>query len=285
VRPFLILLAALLPAAGLVLVLRTRARRRRWAKAVAAEFERFVASLAGWTAEGDAGEWRLHHEGRPVGRLLRTEVLAAAARSDRRGAGRRADAWAARLCFLTSPLVPLAGPLSLKLHGSRLLPRPSHPETLVALSRQAPPAVGRSAELACPLLYVVAETEPTAYVPEAAVREAGIDVPALHGVAVAVLRQRLDPTPVARALAGDEVVEVRPADGCGAARVALLPELLAPGERLTAVALDPATLLLASPAASGRLEARLAAARLAPREALLDRVLDVGPDGVEESGP
>ncbi len=283
-RAFLILLAALLPLGGLALVVSARAKRHRWAEAAAADFERFVSGLTGWTVEGDAGEWRLRHEGRLVGTLPRAEVLAAAARSDRRGIGQRADAWAARLCFLASPLVPLAGPLSLKLHGPRLLPRPSHPETLAALPRRAAPAVGRSAELACPLLYLVAETDPPAYVPEAAVREAGIDVPALHGVAMAVLRQRLDPTPVARALAGDEVVEVRPADGCGAARLALLPDLLAPGEHLAAVALDPATLLLASPAASGRLEARLAEARFALREALLDRVLSVGPDGAKESG-
>lgn len=277
-HPVALLLAAVV-FGGAWALLRTRGRARHRAQEAAAEFERFVAGLAGWSAEREGDGWQLARRGRPLGQLSRSEVLAIAERADRRAPARRCDAWGARLCLLASPLVPLAGPLSLKLHGPRLLPRPAHPETVLALPEREPPAVGRSPGLAWPLLYVIAGSEPAAYLPEAAVREAGIDVRALHGVAIAVLRQRLDPRPVERALAG-EVVEVRPADGCGAARLLLLPELLAPGQRLAALALDPATLLLAPPAEGERLAARVRAGGPEPREALLDAVLEVSAEGV-----
>lgn len=277
-----VLLAALL-ASGVLLLLGgvARARRRRREAAVCAEFERFVEGLPGWTAERAGEGWRLAAHGRSLAPLPLGVVLGAAERARPRGAAARAETWGARLAGLAAPLVPLDGPLGLKVHGPRLLPRPTHPEILASLPPEAAPAVGRWTELDLPLLYLVAETDPPAYVPEQAAREAGLDPAALGGVATAVLRQRLDPTLVERALSG-ELVEARPADGCGAARLILLPEMLAPGERLAALALDPATLLLAPSAAADRLEARLAEARAGgPREVLLDRVLEVRSDGVE----
>lgn len=281
-RSVLILVAALLAILLLLLLARGRAARRRWIAATAGDFEHLLARQAGWRVEREALGWRVHRDSRELGTLSLAEVLDAAERADRRGPDRRTDAWAARLRFLDVPLVPLVGPLSLKLHGPHLLPRPSHPELVAALPRHAAPALGRSADLECPLLYVIGETGPPTYVTEEAVRAAGLDIAALHGVATAVLRQRLDPVVVERALAG-ALVEVRPTDGCGAARLALLPELLSGGQRIAAVVLDPATLLLAPRAAAGRLDERLAAARSEPREALLDRVLEVDADGVRRA--
>jgi hypothetical protein len=137
---------------------------------------------------------------------------------------------------------PLAGVFELKEHGARTLPRLAG-EGQPLLLREPPPVLFTLAELGLAVLYLV---DGERFVSAEHLRQAGIDERDLHGVALAVLRQRSDEAEPRRALRGGEAVRLESADGCGGSRILLLPEALEPGERLWATAPSPAVLLVAA---------------------------------------
>jgi hypothetical protein len=172
-------------------------------------------------------------------------------------AGAGAEERAFRVCAaaaLEAPR-PLAGGFELKVHGPRLLPRlvdEAFAAVLAALP--SPPVVGRSPELGVALLYVVADEEGFPYLTEAHLASAGVDREGVHGVSLAVLRQRLEEDEIARALAG-ETVRLESADGLAPSRLLILPERLGPGEELVARVPAPTTLILSLDSGPERAEA------------------------------
>ena len=106
-------------------------------------------------------------------------------------------------------------------------------------------------------MYQVDGEPAPVYVTDDQLRGAGIDARDLHGVSLAVLRQRFEEAKVRAALDGDRVVAIEPSDGCGGSRLLLVAEALEGDEELFATAPSPALLLVAADRAA--LERELAA--------------------------
>ncbi len=150
---------------------------------------------------------------------------------------------------------PFAGEFDLKRHGSRVLPRLAD-EGLELLSLEPRPVRHTAADSGGLATIYLVDGEPRpAYLAEEHLRGAGIDARDVHGVALAVLRQRFEEAPVRAALAGGEVAVIAPEDGCGASRLLLLAEVLRGGEALFAAAPTAGRLLVAGDRAA--LERRL----------------------------
>lgn len=235
------ILAPAVVAAVVVWHLRRRAAARR-----AACGEQFAALLARRRPElslgqADASRWLLRRGATELAAVDPAALTRAAAGDEE---GRRRLFLAVADAAAGGPR-PLAGPFDLKVHGARVLPRLA--DGGLRLLRLEPAVRFVAADAAgLETLYVVNGDSRPAYLTEEHLRDAGIDARDLHGVALAVLRQRFDDSQVRAALGDRRAVAVEPPDGCGASRLLLLPEALGAGERLLAAAPSPALLLVAA---------------------------------------
>ena len=141
---------------------------------------------------------------------------------------------------------PFAGDFDLKSHGVRILPQLA--DEGLALLELEPGAVRYTSvdSPGLPMIYLVDGESRPVYLTDEHLDRAGIDARDVHGVALAVLRQRLDESRVRAVLGGAMVETIEPADGCGGSRLLLLPELLREGETLFASAPTPSRLLIAA---------------------------------------
>jgi hypothetical protein len=264
-----------------------RARRRRaevdgW---IGAAFQTWAKGLDGVEIETADEGWRVTATRATGVRIPTHGVLAAARRAERAGERAPDERWSVLLAWLEGPLPPLEGPFHLKAHGPRVLPRLCHPELFHWLPAEPRPSWRPSALSPLGTLYLLVEDgSPSRLITEEALREAGVDGRDLEGIALAVLRQRFEEETLRRALAG-ELVEIRPADGCGASRVLVAGDFLAAGQRLIACVPSPDRLLMTSPAAGASL-LELAGRRGARQEPLSRRLLEIdarGPRWAEAS--
>lgn len=223
---------------------RARRRRREEEATLRSRFEALAGRL-GVGLEPTEGGWRVAAPGAPRFSLGVRPVLAAARRAERAGEEEPEERWRAQIAWRGAPLEALTGPFRLKTHGLRVLPRLCHPEIEHLLTREPRPVWRPSALAPLGTLFVLTgDGAPDRLVTEEALREAGVDGRDLEGIALAVLRQRFEEEAPARALAG-ELVELAPADGCGASRALVAADFLPPGTSLLAAVPAPDVLLLA----------------------------------------
>ncbi len=190
--------------------------------------------------EIEPARWRLERQGRELAGV-NVAALTRAAQGDE---AHRRRLFLALADAAESGPRPLAGEFDLKRHGARTLPRLAD-EGLALLELEPPPARFVAIEAAeLPWVYLVDGEPRPSYVTEEQLAGAGIDARDLHGVALAVLRQRFDEAAVRAALDGADAVEIAPADGCGGSRLLLLPEALGGDETLFAAAPSPELLLV-----------------------------------------
>lgn len=240
--PLWIAIAASLAAAALGWLLRRRSLARQ-----AACRHRFAALLAQRrpglsVVEAAPGRWRLDGADGPLATVD--------GRALTRAAAGRGDGDRERLLLSVADAArhgprPFAGDFDLKRQGPRTLPRLAD-EGLGLLDLGAP-AVRHAAVEAAGLttVYVVDGAPRPAYLTDEHLAGAGIDARDVHGVAIAVLRQRFEEEPVRAALAGGEAALIETADGCGGSRLLLLPEALRRDEAVFAAAPTPGRLLVA----------------------------------------
>lgn len=171
-------------------------------------------------------------------RLPRTRLLAVA----RRAGAEIAVAAGAEV--LRHPLQPLSGALSLKIHGARVRLHLVNPAVLELtppeprLARRQEPALSLAATY-----RIDGQTDQC--VSEDHLRDQGIDTMDLHGIALAVLRQRFDDDLVRRLLEGNpEDVRVESQDGSAAALLLVLADFLPPDARVVATLESPDRLVL-----------------------------------------
>lgn len=140
---------------------------------------------------------------------------------------------------------PFAGEFDLKSHGARVLPRLADDGLpLLALEPAVRFVAPDSAGLAT--IYIIDGEPRPVYLTDGHLDGSGIDARDVHGVALAVLRQRLEETRLRAALDSARVETLEPVDGCGGSRLLLLPELLRRDETLFAAAPSPGRLLVAA---------------------------------------
>lgn len=139
-------------------------------------------------------------------------------------------------------LAPFPEPLQLKVHLQRVLPLLIPAHLVAALPRAV---VTPLPDLRLAVLYTVEGAFPGAYLTLAQVEEHGLDPAAVHGVSLAVLRQRFDGAVVQEVLATGEPRTLSTDDPTTASRLLLIPEHLPPGTSLTARIPHPTTLHLA----------------------------------------
>jgi len=275
-----LLVGLMLVALVAVVAIRVRARRRRAEVdgRIGASFQAWAEGLDGVEVETADDGWRITTTGASRYRIPIRDVLAAARRAERAGERAPNERWSVLLARLEAPLPPLDGTFHLKAHGPRVLPRLCHPELFHWLPAEPRPAWRPSALSPLGTLYLLVEDGlPGRLISEEALREAGVDGRDLDGIALAVLRQRFEEETLPRALAG-ELVELCPADGCGASRALVAGDFLEVGQHLVACVPSPDRLLLTSPeAASSLLE--LAGRRDARREPLSRRLLEIDARG------
>lgn len=252
---------------------RRRARRAAWRRA-AGELQ---ASLErdGWQAR-PAGP-------RTVEIVQRDELLAAVDLDRLERALTRAPADQRRRVLRTVAAAAgqrpaaLPGPYALKRHGVLTVPRLASEGLLVVTAALAPvtgdPLAGEGPRVVYQLLGEPGLT----LVAEHHLAAAGIDQRDLHGVALAVLRQRSDLAGAVAAARAGELVSIASEDGCGGSRLLLVAEHLSAGEQLFAAAPEPALLVVAG--AREWLEAALAALE-PPSEPLPPTVLRLTAAGV-----
>ena len=148
--------------------------------------------------------------------------------------------------LLTRPLVPMQGPLSLKVHGPRVGLHLVDPLVLDLLAPDARPAHRPEAELGLAATYRV-DGRADRCVTEDHLSEQAIDTRDLHGIALAVLRQRFDED-LARRLDAGESALIESDDGTAVATLLLLPDFLAPETRIEARLEGPDRLVLGASA-------------------------------------
>lgn len=181
----------------------------------------------------EPGRWQLIRGG---ARLAEVDARAVSRAAGGGGADRRRRLFLALADAAEHGPRPLAGELDLKSHGANTLPRLADPG-LDLLADEPRPARYTAADAAgLATIYVVDGAPQPVYVTEDQLQGAGIDARDLHGVALAVLRQRFDERPVRAAVDGGETVTLAPPDGCGGSRLLLLSEALGAGETLYAAA-------------------------------------------------
>ncbi|MFQ5350887.1 MAG: hypothetical protein ACE5EG_10630 [Thermoanaerobaculia bacterium] len=246
------------------------ARRRVCRERFAALLQELRPALS--LVEAEPRRWRLERHGRELASVDAKALTAAAAGSEER---RRRLFLAVADAAARGPR-PWAGEFDLKSHGRRTLPRLAD-EGLGLLALEPMPVRFTAAEPGdLPTIYLIdGEPEPV-YVTDEHLADAGIDTRDLHGVALAVLRQRFDESEVRSALIG-RVVRIAPADGCGGSRLLLLPEALGDDEALYASAPAPDLLLVAFD--RGTLDQALAGPE-EPAQPLPPRVFRVTADGL-----
>ena len=248
---WIILLAiAAVAAVGWLRNRRTAARRRRCRDRLTTVLGQLRPGLS--LIETEPGRWRLDQDGRELA-TVDGKALTGALPAD--------DEPAQRLLLAVADAAaqgprPLAGDFDLKSHGCRTLPRLAD-EGLPLLTLE-PKAVRHTAadSAGLPTIYLVDGEPQPVYLTDEHLAQTGIDARGLHGVALAVLRQRFDEAGARTALDGGKAVILRPADGCGGSRLLLLPEILRQGESVFAAA--PAADRLVIAADRGTLEAALA---------------------------
>ena len=240
--PTWIALAAVALAVALGAALRRRAATRR--AACRREMARLLADRRpGLTVRpGEGRAWRLARNGDRLA-TLDGGALTRAAAGD---AARRRRIFLAVADAAVAGPRPFAGRFDLKEQGARVLPRLAD-EGLELLHLDPPPVRFTAAGSAgLPTIYLLADEPRPAYLGDEHLAAAGIDARDVHGVALAVLRQRFDEDEARRALDGGGPVRIEPADGCGGSRLLLLSEILGDGETLFAAAPGPALLLVAA---------------------------------------
>lgn len=229
---------ALFGALGLVLLIFALTAAIRGSRRRAAEFETALHEVLRQRLGGDLviTEQRLSLVSGGDS-LLRTRLVAAA-----RAQPATEVVVAAACAVLRRALRPLAGSLSLKIHGTRV---GLHFVSPTVLELTAPePRLARRPE---PDLGLVAtyriDGRSDQCVSEDHLREQAIDTADLHGIALAVLRQRFDEALVARVVGGArEIVESQ--DGTAATLLFALPDFLPSGARVAAVLESPDRLVL-----------------------------------------
>lgn len=191
----------------------------------------------------EPGRWQLTRNG---ARLAEVDARALGRAAAGASADRRRRLFLALADAAERGPRPLAGELDLKSHGARILPRLADPglDLLADEPRAARYTDADAAGLAT--IYVVDRAPQSVYVTEDQLQGAGIDARDLHGVALAVLRQRFDDRPVRAAVDGGGTVTIAPPDGCGGSRLLLLAEALGAGESLYAAVPAPERLLFDS---------------------------------------
>lgn len=256
---------------------RSRQRRRRRERETAARFVVFAEGLDVELRQAE-GDWRARMEEGTVVAVPVRVIIDGAHRADRAGEDTPEERWRVQLAWRRDPLPPLTTAFHLKAHGPRVLPRLCHPEVRSLLPSDPRPVWRPSALAPLGTLFVLDEERREArLVTEEALGEAGVDGRDLEGIALAVLRQRFDEAAVSRALGG-ELVELRPADGCGASRALVAGDFLTPGAELLAALPAPDTLLLAPSSERGRLLTVLESRR-GLAEPLSLRLIQIAPGG------
>jgi hypothetical protein len=270
--------AVLLMVVGGAVAVLTRSRRRRLAAEANLQkrFEAMAERLTGSPVEATTDGWRLSLAGATSLRVPARRLLEAARRAERAGEETPEERWAVHLAWLRSPIPTLEGPLQLKTHGPRIVPRLAHPEVLHLLTAEPRPVWRPAALQGLGTLYVLIGSAQERLITEEALREAGVDGRDLAGIALAVLRQRFEEEVLARALTG-ELVELRPTDGCGASRVLVAGDFLAAGQRLVAGIPAPGALWLTLPRRREDLFALLESRT--QEEPLSRRLLDIDAGG------
>ena len=235
---WILLLAAAVAAAGWLLRRRSAERRAECRRRFAALLDERRPGLSVRAAE--AG-WTLRRQGEVLGIVDGRSLTRAAADE-----GRSERLFLAVADAADHGPRPLTGEFDLKRHGARSLPRLADQGLpLLALGAAAARYVAPASAGLATIYLVDGEPRP-AYVTDDHLAGAGIDARGLHGVALAVLRQRFEESEVRAALTAGRVVEIAPPDGCGGSRLLLLPEALADDETLFACAPSPALLLIAA---------------------------------------
>jgi hypothetical protein len=252
--------AVLLMVVGGAVAVLTRSRRRRLAAEanLRKRFEAMAERLTGSPVEATTDGWRLSLAGATSLRVPARRLLEAARRAERAGEETPEERWAVHLAWLRSPIPTLEGPLQLKTHGPRIVPRLAHPEVLHLLTAEPRPVWRPAALQGLGTLYVLIGSAQERLITEEALREAGVDGRDLAGIALAVLR-------------------LRPTDGCGASRVLVAGDFLAAGQRLVAGIPAPGALWLTLPRRREDLFALLESRT--QEEPLSRRLLDIDAGG------
>ncbi|MEZ5332393.1 MAG: hypothetical protein R2991_10150 [Thermoanaerobaculia bacterium] len=211
-----LLLALLLAAGAAVAWARSHRRRRLRERETAARFEAFAERLGVGLERLDRG-WRATSgtDGASF-RVPERAILDAARRSERDGEPDAEERWRVQLAWRRAPLAPLATAFHLKAHGPRVLLQLTI-RSCATSCREIPARCGLSPGAAGHAVRARRRRRQRSdVVTEEALREAGVDGRDLKGHRAGGLRQpRLDEKR-SRALGG-ELVEIRPAHGCGAA--------------------------------------------------------------------
>jgi hypothetical protein len=135
-------------------------------------------------------------------------------------------------------------------------------------------------------VYCIDEQDAVNYIPARSLGPSGMDVEALHALALANLVKRTEhvPSVIRGVLDENKIVVLKTFDTYDAARLLLVPSALRPGESVIAHVPDRDTLTLVPPVAEGRRDHIVEMLRQVPPDparALLDRPLIVRPNGFE----
>jgi uncharacterized protein YtpQ (UPF0354 family) len=176
----------------------------------------------------------------------------------------------------------VAGPISLATHGDRVLPRISPARTFAGVAADLQPVSRPLPGTPLRVEYVIDNPHTIRYIDERTRADLGLDMDALHELALSNLRGKFSAQPVRLAVDDRTVARIATQDTYAAARLLLVPEHLKAGEAVVALIPDRDVLDIA-PVPEDRdwskLEA-LASVRGAPNP-LLGRPLRVTRDGFE----
>jgi hypothetical protein len=169
----------------------------------------------------------------------------------------------------------------------RILPRIVNEAFLVAARRELP---GEITAVPLPVdglfvVFVLDSPNSVAYLPADRLRELGLDPPAALALAKENLSGSLASAVVREVMESSDVRVVKTLDTYDAARLLLLPDVLAPGETVVAMIPDRDTLILARAPEDGDWAALNDLAEAPGGESLHPRPLRVTRDGIAEANP
>lgn len=172
--------------------------------------------------------------------------------------------------------------ISLDTHGERVLPRISPPRSFGNVPADQQPVSRALPGTPLRVEYVIDNPNSVRYIDEETRRDLGLDMDALHALALSNLRKRFSERAVRIPLDERTVARIETRDTFAAARLLLVPEHLAEGEAVVALIPDRDVLDIAPVPEDGdwsMLEA-LASPRGAPAP-LFNRPVRVTPAGFE----